>query len=309
MNIYKCDFNFANGTPARVHRPTGNIFLAKKFFEEYSPNQQRFILAHELGHYRLNTKDETLADAYAASEMIDDAGLKATFRALNESLHNNPFCDYRRLNLYNNLAKYDNVINNNNMDMIDENLIYDNDFDEMRSVNFENFENEDGFVFQNDFVGSDDSEISDFEAEEYINFCDFYGLDFSDMSKGEYRRQKRQAKIDSRKAKTDMKLARADKQRNIGQAKLAKGQAKLELGKLGVSGGQKFGEGLKDFGKSALGVVGSIFGGGAQPADQGSGASGSPQDQEKSKLPMIIGIVVAVIILGVVVFLVLKKKK
>ena len=38
-------------------------------WDTYTPFQQAFILYHELGHYRLRTDDETLADRYALHQL------------------------------------------------------------------------------------------------------------------------------------------------------------------------------------------------------------------------------------------------
>ena len=49
---------------AAVHRPSGTMILSPSFFELPSLSQA-FIVAHELGHYQLNTADEFKADRYA----------------------------------------------------------------------------------------------------------------------------------------------------------------------------------------------------------------------------------------------------
>lgn len=51
--------------PAAVYMETGDIEVNTSVWDTYTPFQQAFILYHELGHYRLRTDDETLADRYA----------------------------------------------------------------------------------------------------------------------------------------------------------------------------------------------------------------------------------------------------
>jgi len=51
-------------TPAKVHRPTGTIYWSRKY--NYLPMAQKvFIIMHEIGHYKLQTKNEFEADNYA----------------------------------------------------------------------------------------------------------------------------------------------------------------------------------------------------------------------------------------------------
>ncbi len=52
-------------TPARVHRPSGTIYLNGRIFSNYADYEQKLIILHEQGHYELQTRDEVEADAYA----------------------------------------------------------------------------------------------------------------------------------------------------------------------------------------------------------------------------------------------------
>ena len=113
-------------------------------------------------------------------------------------------------------------------------------------MNYESFEDPNGCVFTNDYIGEGD--IEELEIADYLNFCDFYGLEYSDMSKGEYRQQKRDAKIAARKAKTDAKQAKADARRTKANAKMEKAKAKMELAKQGISSGAEFAKGLSGIG-------------------------------------------------------------
>lgn len=55
--------------PAAVYMETGDIEVNTSVWDTYTPFQQAFILYHELGHYRLRTDDETLADRYALHQL------------------------------------------------------------------------------------------------------------------------------------------------------------------------------------------------------------------------------------------------
>lgn len=52
-------------TPARVHRPSGTVYINSSIFDKYSAGEQKIILEHELGHYVLQTTSEEKADLYA----------------------------------------------------------------------------------------------------------------------------------------------------------------------------------------------------------------------------------------------------
>lgn len=51
--------------PARVSLQTGVIEVNEMAFQMLTPEQQDFVIAHELGHYKLQTFDEQKADNYA----------------------------------------------------------------------------------------------------------------------------------------------------------------------------------------------------------------------------------------------------
>ena len=55
--------------PAAVYMETGDIEVNTSVWDTYTPFQQAFILYHEMGHYRLRTDDETLADRYALQQL------------------------------------------------------------------------------------------------------------------------------------------------------------------------------------------------------------------------------------------------
>ena len=164
MKVVKVNQEFENGTPARVHRPSGTILLAPSFFD-HTDIEQDFILGHELGHYVMQTKNEELADWYACKQLVDKHGIKATFRALNNSLFNTNASDKRRLSLFNKLVIYDKLKNNNNMETLQYEQVYDNYTDSMVDVSFSGFDDENGFHYTNDYVcDNDNAPIQELEA-------------------------------------------------------------------------------------------------------------------------------------------------
>lgn len=297
MKFVSLERNFSNGTPARVHRPTGTVYLTPKFYEMYTPTQQRFIILHELGHYVNQTTDESEADRFAADILLNLEGYKATFRALNDSLHSGAVNDTRRENLFNYLKERD-------MKGLENNAVIDGK-KEYRRVNYESFEDANGCMFTNDYIG--EGEIDELEIADYLNFCDFYGLEYSDMSKGEYRQQKRDAKIAAKKAKADAKQSRADARRIKANAKMEKAKAKMELAKQGISSGAEFAKGLSGIGNKIAGIFGKGGGDDAEVADGGAYAGGTDSGSS-SKLPLILG-GVAVVVVAIIIIVVLKKKK
>ncbi len=299
MRIVSLDHNFKNGTPARVHRPTGTVYLTPLFYEKYTPIQQRFIILHELGHYVGQTRDESEADRFAADIMLNLDGYKATFRALNDSLHGGGASDIRRINLFNYLKQRD-------MEGLDANAVINSD-KEYRNVSFESFEDANGCVFTNDYIGTS-PEIEEIEIADYLNWCDYYGLEYSDMGAKAFREAKREAKVAKMKAKNDNLQSKADARREKAAARKEKAAAKMELAKQGISAGAEWGKGIG----GALKSVAGLFGKGGDSAAAEAGAYAGEETSEsgaKSKLPLIIGGVVAAVVVAVIIIIIVKKKK
>ena len=323
MKIVRVNREFENSTPARVHRPTGTILLAPSFFD-HSEIEQDFILGHELGHYVLQTKNEELADWYACKQLVDKHGIKATFRALNNSLFDTNASDKRRLSLFNKLVMYDKLKNNNkmNMETLQYEQVYDNYTDSMIDVDFSGFEDANGFHYTNDYVCENyDAPIQELEATDYVNWCRYYGVDMSDAdnSKKEARAAKKAAKAEkkaqkeaNKQAKIDAKLARQQARTNVIQSRADKNQAKAEGIKAGTWQGA--GGAIKEGLGKALDTVKGIFGKGGDSGDVMVDENGNPiyadgESGGNKKILLYVGIGVAVIAVVVVVILVMKKKK
>lgn len=182
---------FPNGTPARVHRPTGTVELAPSFFR-LSPDQRRFVLEHEIGHWRLDTRDEYVADRYAADAMRNVFGLKRTFRSLNDTLHATPQSDSRRVALFNYLADIDNRENGNDMKTIGD-AVYCPNTDTIRECRAVEFVG-DGFTFTNNFIEPDFSvPAHPVEVAEFCQWCSYMGVPCNISTLSEYRKAKSDA--------------------------------------------------------------------------------------------------------------------
>lgn len=321
MKVVKVNQEFENGTPARVHRPSGTILLAPSFFD-HTDIEQDFILGHELGHYVLQTKNEELADWYTCKQLVDKHGIKATFRALNNSLFDTNASDKRRLSLFNKLVIYDKLKNNNNMETLQYEQVYDNYTDSMIDVDFSGFEDANGFHYTNDYVCENyDAPITELEATDYVNWCRFYGVDMSDAdsSKKAQRAEKKaqrdankQRKIDLRAAKQEAKIKNIDAK---AEKKLARANL-LDAKATGIEQGtwQGAGGAIKEGLSKAGDFVKGIFGKGGDSGDVMVDENGNPiyagsESGGKSNILLYVGIGIAVIAVVVVVIIVLKKKK
>ena len=97
-------------TPAIVRRDTGEIFLNSKVWFTLPEAYRRFILAHEIGHYTLQTTNELEADHYAFNQIAGTRpeSLKNTVRTLYGVLPFNTELQALRLqNMYRLALTYD----------------------------------------------------------------------------------------------------------------------------------------------------------------------------------------------------------
>lgn len=75
------------GTPARVNRRTGEMFLNMQALTKLPPEHRLFIMLHEMAHVVLQTEDETEADAWAFKKYAEMGySLKAAVHALTDNL-------------------------------------------------------------------------------------------------------------------------------------------------------------------------------------------------------------------------------
>lgn len=96
-------------TPARVNRVTGEIFLNARVWNRLPDGFKKFILAHEEGHYFLQTTNEIEADNYAFEKLAGtfENSLKTCVSTLADVL---PFTNdshtLRLLNIYRRALKW-----------------------------------------------------------------------------------------------------------------------------------------------------------------------------------------------------------
>lgn len=101
---------FMQDTPAAVNRDTGIIYINPVLYATLTPFQQKFVLQHELGHYRLQTSSELKADAYAFAQLAgtEFRSLKQSLGCISEILgKDNPTRKRRYKALYKRVLAYD----------------------------------------------------------------------------------------------------------------------------------------------------------------------------------------------------------
>ncbi len=75
-------------TPARVNRRTGDIYINSKIWQSIPEKQRKFILLHEIGHYKLDTSNEIAADDFAFRNFAgtEKYSLKSILHAIADNL-------------------------------------------------------------------------------------------------------------------------------------------------------------------------------------------------------------------------------
>lgn len=73
--------------PAEVDMDTGDIYINRDVWDRYTEAEKRFILQHEIGHYRRQTDSETEADLYALNANFGkiDLSLRSSFTAIEKA--------------------------------------------------------------------------------------------------------------------------------------------------------------------------------------------------------------------------------
>ena len=252
-----------NGSPARVNRVTGECYLTDKFYT-FPELTRKFILFHEAGHVATQSPLQKDADNYAFEAFIKcDYSLRATIKALSEVLNaRSPESRDRIFQQIKRAVNHDYFINHNHK--LESLMRYING--QGRAVDTSGGNPYNTQSHFEDYENFEDFDDDDFNPEEFADFCETTGMSpFSDMSRKEYRKEKRQGKIDKTKAKNEIKLARAD-------AKRTKADAKKSLADQGIdsSVGKQIGDGVG-------GLLGGIFGkkGGGEAAGGDEGAAGA----------------------------------
>lgn len=77
--------------PASINISSGELFLNKHKFFSLPEDHRVLILLHELGHYRLKTKNEFKADNFAFKNFVNYGGsLKSTVKSISDTLKGEP---------------------------------------------------------------------------------------------------------------------------------------------------------------------------------------------------------------------------
>lgn len=100
---------------AKSKAATGELVINNFYFKHLKPEHQYYVLAHEEGHIKFNTRDEIEADEWASQKYFK-AGYKISesVKALSEHLdRNNPVHIARAWLQYNRALQYDYVHNKN----------------------------------------------------------------------------------------------------------------------------------------------------------------------------------------------------
>jgi len=103
-------------TPAAVDRFAGVLYINPSIFPKLTDFQKKFIIAHEEGHYYLDTSDEFKADEYAFNKLAgtEFQSLKQAVNCLPQVLDvKNITLKPRFVALYKLACKWDYIKNNN----------------------------------------------------------------------------------------------------------------------------------------------------------------------------------------------------
>ncbi|MEM7036282.1 MAG: hypothetical protein AAF570_04820 [Bacteroidota bacterium] len=91
--------NDLGSTPAMVNMRTGALLLNKRMWDKMPPEQRFFVVLHELGHLRNQSRDEFDADAWAFNEYARRGyPLSASIYALSRNLSFNRPDHLKRVN-------------------------------------------------------------------------------------------------------------------------------------------------------------------------------------------------------------------
>ena len=89
--IYTTIAPFIQDSPAAIDRTNGILYINPKLFNRLTPFQKKFVKYHEMGHYKFQTSDELVADAYAFDQLAgtEFRSLKQALGCINDVLKNN----------------------------------------------------------------------------------------------------------------------------------------------------------------------------------------------------------------------------
>ena len=108
--IYTTIAPFVQHSPAAIDRTNGILYINPKLFNRLTPFQKKFVKYHEMGHYKFQTSDELVADAYAFDQLAgtEFRSLKQALGCINDVLkNNNPTKQLRYDALYRRVLEWD----------------------------------------------------------------------------------------------------------------------------------------------------------------------------------------------------------
>ena len=108
--IYTTIAPFVQNSPAAIDRTNGILYINPKLFNRLTPFQKKFVKYHEMGHYKFQTSDELVADAYAFDQLAgtEFRSLKQALGCINDVLkNNNPTKQLRYDALYRRVLEWD----------------------------------------------------------------------------------------------------------------------------------------------------------------------------------------------------------
>ena len=108
--IYTTIAPFIQDSPAAIDRTNGILYINPILFNRLTPFQKKFVKYHEMGHYKFQTSDELVADAYAFDQLAgtEFRSLKQALGCINDVLkNNNPTKQLRYDALYRRVLEWD----------------------------------------------------------------------------------------------------------------------------------------------------------------------------------------------------------
>lgn len=99
--------------PATVNIETGEVYVNKDIWDEFTPTEKAIILLHEEGHYANHTLDEIKADCYLIEKYLCKANNPKRRADLLNCIFKIVPDDERKIEFVRNLMQYDSTANNN----------------------------------------------------------------------------------------------------------------------------------------------------------------------------------------------------
>lgn len=156
--------------PAAVVMDDGTIQVNADVWDRYTPYQQRFILAHEQGHYELQTSSEEQADLYALRHLHGSEP-----RSLRQSIETlvkmgNAIPTQRVEALYRQALAIDAALNNNNLAKQELKILNNKNNNNMRPSKYNLYHRADGGQTTEDVQATEVNEAQNNQSSRLIHF-------------------------------------------------------------------------------------------------------------------------------------------